>query len=129
MDLLEAIGAWLIKMNRATAIGTDLFFEYAPPEGNCITIYEYGGSAQPIQVKALNRGIQICIRDTDAEQALTNAWDIYDLLQRSQQEDGRVDFTDSFWGQVHLRTSPLKLKVDEKGQITWVFNLGITVPN
>lgn len=126
MGLLETIGLWLINEAKATALGTDIFLDYTPPDGNCITLYEYGDTPQTLQVNALHRGIQVQVRNTSSSTAKQFSWELYKLFKEHQDEDARINFTPSSWGQVLLRTAPMKLKVDDKNQIYWTFNLGIT---
>ena len=126
MGLLESLGLWLINEQKAVAVGVDLYYDYAPPTGDCISIYEYGQAPSTLRVDALHRGIQIQVRNQKADVAKSLSWNLFHLFRDSQAEDARIDLAPGLWGQVSLRTGPMKLKVDDKGQVYWVFNLGIT---
>lgn len=88
-----------------------------------IAIFEYAGSGGPAQVAGALRSIQIVSRALKVADARKKALELYASLVT---EDGIINLTPERWGQINLRQTPFKMKVDEKGRNYYAFNLGIT---
>lgn len=122
--LLLDIASYLVSCGLATGDGIDVFRDTMPDKPDClISLYEYGGDSVVLYESAVNRSVQLTVRDTDADMARQRAWSIFDVLKSST---AFVQFTPERWGQVHIRQTPFLLRVDENDRVVYGFNMGIT---
>ena len=104
--------------------GIDAFRDFTPESpDNVIALHEYPGDPSVPFDPAINRSIQISVRNLVADEARKKALDIF----RSLQSDNLiVNFTAERWGQVHLRQTPFRLGSDTSNRTTYCFNIGVT---
>lgn len=104
--------------------GIDAFRDILPNSpDNCVSLVEYAGSPSTMGVELVNRSVQVSVRDSSANAARAKAL----LLFKSLQSDNAfVRFTPDRWGQVYLRQTPFRLKVDTQNRIVYAFNVGVT---
>lgn len=125
-DLVSDIGEYLVSKGRATAIGTDLFLDYMPNEpDSAICITEYGTAGIPVAVSALSRRVQIFVRDIKASQAKRKVWEIFNDLDRPQ-DDRQFHLTPTRWTMAMAIQQPTPLGPDKNSRFQYVFNVVFT---
>ena len=107
--------------------GVDAFRDFTP-EGpdSVLVLHEYKGDPASMHDTAVNRSVQITVRDNDPDKARCKAVSAFKAFRNAQAEDGRVDLTTTRWGQVYLRNTPFRLKMDDNNRTIYAFNIGIT---
>jgi len=123
--LLLDIVEYLADNNVAIGDGIDCFRDYSPEDpDNVIVLYEYRGSASVSFDDTTQRAVQVTVRSSDPDYARDKAIEIFNLFKVKECAK-RVDFTADRWGQVTLRNTPFKIKVDENDRFIYGFNMGI----
>lgn len=126
MTLLEDIVKYLTNKGVLEGAGVDAYIDFQPETpDNIVSLHEYKGDSVPMVAGATHRSVQVVIRNKRAIDAQRLAIKVFNALLPST-EDGRVDFTDTRWGQVSFRQTPYKLLQDESDRTHYGFNLGIT---
>jgi len=125
--LLLDIISFLTDMNIVTGDGVDAFRDFIPEEPeSLVALIEYRGDpAIPVD-PSVHRSVQVSTRDKDADLARQKALDIFKVFVDNQDENCRIDFTDTRWGQIYLRQTPFRYKTDENNRAYYCFNIGIT---
>lgn len=122
--LLLDIVSFLTSQGIARGDGIDAFRDTIPDKPDAlVALYEYAGSPQLPYESLVNRSVQVLVRDFDADMARVRALNIFNALKSST---AFVQFTPQRWGQVHLRQTPFKLRVDENDRVVYCFNMGVT---
>ena len=122
--LLLDIVTFLTANNAVAGDGIDTFRDFVPEKpDNVVALVEYTGSPKVFYEEAINRSVQVSVRDTDADAARRKALEIFKLFQS---ENSIVVFTPDRWGQVYLRQAPFKSGMDSSDRVTYAFNMGIT---
>lgn len=127
--LLLDIVEYFVSKGLAVGDGEDCFRDFSPETPDfVIALHEYKGDPQVPYDELVNRSIQITTRDRNADVARRKALELYEALRKDIQlsENLVVHFTDERWGQVYLRQTPYKIKVDPDNRVTYGFNIGIT---
>lgn len=107
--------------------GIDTFLDFAPPEpDNLVYLMEYEGDPAIPWDKHVHRSVQITTRAKSAEYARLWSRDLFKTLQNAMDEDRRVQFTSTRFGQVYLRQPPFRMQMDENTRTYFTFNVGIT---
>lgn len=126
MTLLEALIAYSVAHNNASAAGVDAFYDFMPDTpDNCIVFYEYAGDPVLPYAEHVHRSVQVKVRGATSEEARSKATRLCSMFS-SATESRRIDFTDTLWGQAYIRQLPFKLEQDERNRVIYCFNLGIT---
>jgi hypothetical protein len=108
-----------------TDYGVDVFIDNLPDSpDNCTALLEYAGQVDFIS-NAVNRSIQIRVRNTDYQTAQDYINSIYNVLYNPESDIRIIDFTATRWGIVAARNYPYLLNRDDKNRCNFVFNLGI----
>lgn len=122
--LLDIIN-YLVSNEVAVGDGIDCFRDYSPESpDSVIVLYEYSGGASVAFDDTTQRSIQVTVRSSDPDYARDKAIEIFNLF-RVKECAKRVDFTATRWGQVTLRNTPFKIKVDENDRFIYGFNMGV----
>jgi hypothetical protein len=123
--LLLDIVEYLVDNNVAVGDGIDCFRDYSPEDpDNVIVLYEYRGSTSVPFDDTTQRAVQVTVRSSDPDYARDKAIEIFNLFKVKECAK-RVDFTTDRWGQVTLRNTPFKIKVDENDRFIYGFNMGV----
>lgn len=123
-SLQEDICQYLISKGLVIEFGVDCYEDFIPDSpDDVVSIYEYEGDPYNPYTDVVHRSLQVIVRNVVQENAKALANSIHKALQS---ENLMIRFTDTRIGQVHLRQSPFKLKVDENNRIYYCFNIGIT---
>lgn len=125
--LLLDIITFLTTKGVVTGDGIDAFRDFIPEEPDTlVALIEYmGNPAIPVD-PTVHRSVQITTRNIDADTARQKALQIYKVFVDCKDETGRIDFTESRWGQLYLRQSPFKYRTDENNRTYYCFNVGVT---
>jgi len=124
-DLLLDIANFWISESLVTTVGTDIFLDILPDSpDNCVVIVEYAGETSFIN-NALNRSIQVRVRNTVRATAKSKIIALYDSVYDPEAEVRIIDFTAARWGIVSPRQYPYSLTRDENKRFIFVFNMGI----
>lgn len=122
--LLLDIVTFLTDKRIVQGDGVDAFRDFTPEApDSLVALHEYKGDPAVFYDAAVNRSVQITVRDKDADVARQRALEIYKVLTS---ENLIVQFTPDRWGQVHLRQPPFKIGQDSNDRVTYGFNVGIT---
>lgn len=122
--LLLDIVIFLTDKHIVQGDGVDAFRDFTPEApDSLVALHEYKGDPAVFYDAAVNRSVQITVRDKDADVARQRALEIYKVLTS---ENLIVQFTPDRWGQVHLRQPPFKIGQDSNDRVTYGFNVGIT---
>ena len=122
--LLLDIVTFLTDKRIVQGDGVDAFRDFTPEApDSLVALHEYKGDPAVFYDAAVNRSVQITVRDKDADIARQRALEIYKVLTS---ENLIVQFTPDRWGQVHLRQPPFKIGQDSNDRVTYGFNVGIT---
>jgi len=125
--LLLDLANYLIIKNIVTEDGVDIFRDFQPESPDSVVVLtEYGGSAVNPYDDALNRSVQILVRDKVTSTAKQRCIDIFELLKANINEDRSIDLYNNTWSQLYLRQSPFKIGIDSNNRAMYVFNVGIT---
>lgn len=126
-SLLLDIVIFLTSAGVIEGDGVDTFRDFVPEApDHVITVSEYKGSpVVPFEI-VTHRSIQITVRDRKANLAREKSLELFKAFRNAMKEDGRIDFTDTRWGQVSLRQTPYRLSTDSSDRVTYGFNMGIT---
>ncbi len=125
--LLLDIALFLKNAGLVVDDGVDLFRDFTPEEpNNLVALHEYSGTNALLYDPSVHRSVQILCRNNEADLARQKALSIYKLFVDNQSQVGAVKLTDDRWGQVFLRQTPFKYKIDENNRVYYVFNIGIT---
>lgn len=126
MTLLEDIVTYLTNEGVIEGDGLDTFRDFKPEmPDNIVSLHEYQGDPVSPYTDVVHRSVQVVVRNKSATEAQRIAIAIYKKLLPVD-ETKKVKFTDSRWGQVHLRQTPYKFSQDENDRIHYGFNFGIT---
>lgn len=117
------IAQFLIANGQATAIGNDVFLDNRPDQpDNLISIFEYAGPPTTIGVEALDRRVQILVRNKSYATARQKAWVIFNLLDNPERIS---QYTSNRWAVANALQTPFKLEVDTSNRTVFVFNLSV----
>jgi hypothetical protein len=122
LDIIE----YFVTNGLAIGDGEDCFRDFSPEDpDDVIVLYEYAG-APPVEYDSIvHRSIQVTVRSKNPDTARNKALELYNVLH-VEDVAKRVDFTDTRWGQVSLRQTPFKIKIDENDRVIYGFNMGVT---
>lgn len=127
MPLLEDIVAYFTSKGLMQGDGKDAFRDFMPETpDNIISLHEYKGDNVSMYTDVVHRSVQIVVRNKSAVESQTIAKSLCQALIADAADNGRVDFTSTRWGQVHIRQAPYKFSQDESDRVLYGFNLGIT---
>ena len=125
-DLLADVVAYLIANDYAVEDGVDIFRDIRPDTpDNIVIVSEYPGLPSQTGVDALDRRLQISVRNSNVNLARELAWSLYNFLD-TPLDRIKDDITEERWGVLYALQTPFKLDVDDRNRITYAFNLGIT---
>ena len=126
MTLLEDIVKYLTSLGLIVGDGEDTFRDFKPETpDNIVSLHEYKGDNVSPYTDVVHRSVQVVVRNKNAEEAHRLAIALYKAFLPTD-ETMRIDFTDTRWGQVHVRQVPHKFLQDESDRTHYGFNLGIT---
>lgn len=126
MTLLEDIVTYLTNEGVVQGDGVDTFRDFKPETpDNIVSLHEYQGDPVSPYTDVVHRSVQVVVRNKSATEAQRIAIAIYKKLLPVD-ETKKVVFTDSRWGQVHLRQTPHKFSQDANDRVHYGFNFGIT---
>ena len=124
MPLGEILGQHLIDSGFGTTLGLDVFIDYQPTEPNSlIVINEFPGLATRVGIDAVERSIQLVVRDFDPTTAHTRIWGIFNLLD---QIENKARVIGGRAMSLYARQPPFKIAVDEQRRFLYGFNMGVT---
>lgn len=126
--LLDLVN-YFVGKGLAIGDGEDCFRDFAPETpDSIIALHEYKGDPAVAYDDLVNRSVQITARDRSADIARRKVLEMYEALREDSQlsENLVVHFSDERWGQVYLRQTPYKIRVDADNRVTYGFNIGIT---
>lgn len=127
MVLLEDIVTYFTTKNLIQGDGIDAFRDFMPETpDNIISLHEYKGDPVSRYTDIVHRSVQIVVRNKSAVESQALAKRLCQALIGDSADNGRVDFTPTRWGQVHVRQAPHKFSQDESDRVLYGFNLGIT---
>lgn len=122
--LLLDIVTFLTDKHIVQGDGVDAFRDFMPEApDSLVALHEYKGDPAVFYDTAVNRSVQVTVRDKDADIARQRSLEIYKVLTS---ENLIVQFTPDRWGQVHLRQPPFKIGQDSNDRVIYGFNVGIT---
>ena len=126
MTLLEDIVAYLTVKELIEGDGVDTFRDFKPETpDNIVSLHEYKGDNVSPYTDVVHRSVQIVVRNKSATAAQALAKELCKAFISSE-DNQRIDFTPTRWGQVHVRQTPYKFSQDESDRTHYGFNLGIT---
>lgn len=126
-SLLLDIVLFLVSKQVVQGDGQDIFRDFIPEEPDAVvSLIEYKGTGGPLVDEAVNRSIQVTVRDKQADLARAKALEIYSALEQAQDGAGKITFTSIRWGQVSLHQTPFKYKTDQNNRSYYCFNMSIT---
>lgn len=124
-ELIKDIQQYLIAGGLAVADGVDLFRDKVPDSPDAvIVISEYSGSPMTPGVGAMDRSIQVIVRQPTYALAKSISWALFRALTDAIEPIKNI--TATRWGIMHARMAPIKLSEDAHTRIQFVFNIGIT---
>lgn len=127
MPLLEDIVTFFVSEGLIEGDGIDTFRDFQPAApDNLVSFHEYSGDKVSPYTEVVHRSVQVVVRNKSAEEARRKAQALFNALRNAMSPAGRVDFTPTRWGQVHLRQAPFRFSQDESDRVSYGFNLGIT---
>lgn len=125
--LLLDLVIFLTNNNLIAGDGVDAFRDFMPESpDNVVVFMEYTGMPQVSYDTAVNRSVQVSVRNTSADEARKLALRIYKLIVDKKEEDNKIILSDNRWGQIYLRNPPCKIDTDNQDRVTYGFNIGIT---
>jgi len=123
-NLLDDIASYLLAQGVITGVGIDTFIDNKPESpDDCICIFEYSGTPTTAISEAIERSVQIVVRDSNYLTARSKAWLLHYLLDP---QDRFIQATPQRWMLSAARQQPYKMGIDENNRIEFVFNLSIT---
>ena len=127
MTLLEDIVKYFTDKGLIAGDGVDTFRDFKPEApDNIVSLHEYKGDPVSMYTDVVHRSVQVVVRNKSAVAAQQLAKALCNSLIADAAMNGRVDFTPTRWGQVHIRQAPHKFSQDESDRVLYGFNLGIT---
>ena len=125
--LLEDIIQFLADADACEGAAKDAFWDKLPDAPDeCIALFEYTSEGErPWDKETMHRSVQIIFRAQTAAKAKAKATQVYNLINDSLDEAGRIDYNGRF-SQTTLRQTPFKVDEDEKARVVYGFNMGIT---
>lgn len=129
--ILADIAAYLASVT-SKQLGVNVFYEAIPPNPNLVIVVREprdGGYVHP-QLECDVRKIQIVVRDTTGEAALTLANKchkalVYQDALNTNEPNGLIQFTPETFGSVELQGNPRYDEIDDKGRRLYKFNASI----
>lgn len=122
-DLLLDIVNKMIAQGFATEKDTDIFKDYKPDSpDSCIVISEYNGSTAPTLSEMNVRSIQVLVRESNSNTAMSRSWDIFTAWKSAEMVSDILD-TPSI---IAMRNTPVKINIDSQERVEYAFNMGIT---
>jgi len=123
-NLLDDIATYLVTQGAITGVGIDTFIDNKPESpDNCVCIFEYSGLPTTAISEAIERSVQIIVRDTNYLNARSKAWLLHYLLDP---QDRFLQATTQRWMLSAARQQPYKLGLDQSNRTEFVFNLSVT---
>ena len=124
-ELIRDVANYLINNSLATSIGTDIFLDNKPDQpDNIVSIFEYAGSSTT-GVSALDRRIQISVRNKSYSVARSKAWEIFNLLDKSENKGEGIQLTQNRVSVINALQQPFKLETDVNERSVFVCNYAI----
>lgn len=122
--LLQDLAGYLIESGIGTALGEDVFLDFLPDQpNNVVVISEYSGLPTTTGVEALDRRVQIRVRNADAEEARLLSWKAFNLLDTPE---NRIQLaSNNRWMMTQALQTPFKVDIDGKERVSYVFNLAV----
>jgi hypothetical protein len=121
-DLLEDLAQFLIASG--IALDNEIFTDARPDEpDNVVCLFEYSGPPTTTGVEALDRRVQVFVRNKSYTMAREKAWAIFNLLD--QPENREIHVTTERWMICKALQTPFKLETDSLGRSVFVFNLAV----
>ena len=125
--LLLDIVLFLTSKGVVEGDGIDTFRDVIPEKPDyLVSLIEYKGSPAVNYEATVQRSVQVLVRDKVADIARDKALEIFRTFRDNMSESARVDLTESRWGQVVLRQTPIRTDTDSSNRVSYVFNIGIT---
>ena len=123
-NLLLDIVTYLKAQGKVTNDGVDAYRDFMPEEpSSVVCVYEYNGSPPPLFETISTRSVQVVARDVSATAARNKALDLYSTLRSL---DTYKELTATRWCLIHPMNTPIKIKVDKQGRVSYGFNLMVT---
>lgn len=120
VDLANYIAEQLPELGK---VDRDIFYDYVPPKGDNIVVFlEYTGSAVVDFTKTSVRSVQCYVRADSHTRALETAWKVYKAIHT----ESLIKKLGNVMAIISMRDTPFRLKMDDKGNTIYVFNMGIT---
>jgi len=124
-ELIRDVANYLINNSLATSIGTDIFLDNKPDQpDNIVSIFEYAGSSTT-GVSALDRRIQISVRNKSYSVARSKAWEIFNLLDKSENKGEGIQLTQNRVSVINALQQPFKLETDVNERSVFICNYAI----
>ena len=121
LDIIE----FFVSNDVADGDGIDCIRDFSPEDpDDVIVLYEYKGSAVVSFDDTSVRSVQVTVRSADPDTARDKAIKLFNLFHVHDTAK-RIDFTENRWGQVTLRQTPFKIKIDENNRTVFGFNMGV----
>jgi hypothetical protein len=122
-DFLTDLAELLIFNGFGTKVGKDVFLDYRPEKpDSLIALVEYSGSGQ-MNIDAVNRDVQVLVRDKVFEDCKSRCWQIYNLLNDPEDEGEMFTPSGRFLLVTPLQT-PYRLNIDGENRGVYAFNVG-----
>jgi len=123
-ELIRDVANYLINNSLATSIGTDIFLDNKPDLDNIICVFEYAGLPTTTGVSALDRRIQILVRNKSYSVARSKAWAIFNLLDIEDKGEG-IQLTQTRVSIINALQNPFKLETDANERSVFICNYAI----
>ena len=124
-ELIRDVANYLINNSLATSIGTDIFLDNKPDLDNIICVFEYAGLPTTTGVSALDRRIQILVRNKSYSVARSKAWAIFNLLDKSEGKGEGIILTQNRVSVINALQQPFKLETDVNERSVFICNYAI----
>lgn len=123
-NLLIDMAAYFVVRGLATGDGVDVFRDYTPDTpDDVIALYEYAGMPMGRPSEAVNRNVQIRVRDKSTSQARSRINAIYDLMCNPYETV--LNLPNGRWMIGTPKQTPYKLMEDTNRRAIYVFNYGV----
>ena len=125
--LLKDIIEFIASNDLCEGAAIDAFWDKLPDlPDDCLALFEYASDVErPWDKDTMHRSVQIIFRAPTASKAKAKATQVYNLINDSLDEAGRIDYNGRF-SQTTLRQTPFKIDEDAKARVFYGFNMGIT---
>ena len=125
-ELIRDVANYIINNSLATSIGADIFLDNKPDQpDSLISIFEYAGTPTTTGVSALDRRIQILVRNKSYSVARSKAWAIFNLLDKSEGKGEGIILTQNRVSVINALQQPFKLETDVNERSVFICNYAI----